>query len=197
MKTSTSNLGIQETVADSSTNSISLDLSLSFKSSPDASSSMSESSNERTPPLAAAPRAFPCNFCHRKFYSSQALGGHQNAHKRERTLAKPAVRMGAASFSDHRYASLPLHGSSPFKCLGIKSHASMHGPFVAAVRLMEASRTIQRFRDGYLLHPIFMEEEDTHLFWPGSFNADASSSPSNLVERKTAEESALDLTLHL
>ncbi|XP_028782579.1 zinc finger protein 3-like [Neltuma alba] len=78
------------------------------------------------------PRIFSCNYCQRKFYSSQALGGHQNAHKRERTLAKRGHKVGAAVSVEfgQRYssmASLPLHGSYN-RSLGIQAHSMIHKP---------------------------------------------------------------------
>ncbi|XP_076939195.1 zinc finger protein 4-like [Bidens hawaiensis] len=176
---------------------VTLDLTLAFNPMMMDEHAPTELPSTNTASGSPTLRVFSCNYCRRKFYSSQALGGHQNAHKRERTMAKRAMRMGMLSERYPSLASLPLHGST-YRSLAIEAHGLLHQRVVPTQTGFYSVRGGSRFDQTYVGRPMFVEEDEPKMFWPGSFRQIDSVGGSS-VAQPTGRDStnSPDLTLKL
>ncbi|KAI3864285.1 hypothetical protein MKX03_006118 [Papaver bracteatum] len=105
-------------------------------------------------------KIFTCDFCVRKFYNAQALGGHQNAHKRERGVSRRYL-------SHTSMSSLPDINITP-RTLGVGSHSMV----IQKPNVLEGTTVGHFFDMEASYNATTQSHSHSGMIWPGSFQVD-------------------------
>lgn len=139
--------------------------------------------NGSEPETAAPSKVFSCRYCYRKFYSSQALGGHQNAHKRERGAIRRYPSQGMMGMMN-----FPFYNSMMIRSLGVQAHSQVYKPGRDKEGNMFARFDADNTMPPMVLHSL----PEKTIIWPGSFKLNTQA-----PEQQPTSPPVLDLNLKL